>query len=195
MRLIGIIFIAVLVLSSCSKKNLLTETQNIDLENYSIISAINPVSQTTQNTCGLAALVCVFNYWDILSDQGKLLELFPPNNQNQGYSLSELKEIANGKSFDAFLLKGDIPFLKEQILFGRPIIVPLWMSDSWEFKINRMKVWGGAYNHYVVAYGFSQDHIWVMDPDKGVKTIPVRKFLKMWEANKNISLLVAKTEF
>jgi hypothetical protein len=33
---------------------------------------------------------------------------------------------------------------------------------------------------FVVLFDFSEDKIWVMDPDKGFKAFPVERFLKIY---------------
>jgi ABC-type bacteriocin/lantibiotic exporter with double-glycine peptidase domain len=186
LHLVSLIFL----LCGCSGEKFLSG----DLGEISEIEAIETKKQTGQFSCGIASLVCVLDYWDFEVEESKILQKFPPGSEELGYSIIELRQIAKDFGVEAFLLEGDIDFLREQILLGRPLIIPIWISDNWEFLIGGLKVFGGAYNHYVVAYGFSEGHVCVMDPDKGKRIISVVRFMKMWEVNGSVSLLIARVE-
>lgn len=149
--------------------------------------------QASKYACGIASLISVLDYWDIEAEQSVLSEKYPYKYKGEGYSMRELKEIALKSGAQAFVLQGDKDFLKEQILLGRPIIVPVYMVTGWRINILGHNVYGGSYNHYVVVIGFSDNKVTLIDPDKGYRTIPERQFFKMWEVNEQMSLLVAKS--
>lgn len=149
--------------------------------------------QAGKYDCGIASLVSVLDYWDIEAEQSVLSRTYPSNDENEGYSIRELREIALSSGAQAFVLQGDKDFLKEQLLLGRPIIVPVYMVTGWTVNILGSNIYGGTYNHYVVVIGFSGDKVTVVDPDKGYRTIPERDFFKMWEVNERMSLLIAKS--
>jgi len=157
----------------------------------SIIDNVKLEKQSDKYDCGIAALVSVLDYWNIEATQSVVSRDYPLRSGKEGYSMGELKKIAKDYDSQAFVLQGNKDFLREQILLGRPVIIPIFVVGSWEVKLFGKRIYGDPYNHYVVAFGFSEDKIWVMDPDKGFKAIPFDRFLKMWEVNDHVCLLVA----
>lgn len=160
----------------------------------SIIGNIKLEKQTDKHGCGIASLVSVLDYWDVEAEQSIVSRDYPLRSGKEGYSIAELKKIAKDYGSQAFVLQGNKDFLREQILLGRPVIVPVFVVGSWEVKLFGKRIYGDPYNHYVVVFGFSEDKIWVMDPDKGFKAFPLDRFLKMWEVNGHVCLLVAKQD-
>lgn len=191
-RRLLIMALAMSLLLGCSGK-ILTDEEILKNRN-TIIQNVREQKQSEDYACGIASLTSILNYWGKTnSNESSILKEFPPSS-DIGYSLVELKNIAKSNGLEAFILKGDLDFLKEQVLLGRPLLVPIWISDGWIVAFNQLEILGGARNHYVVVYGFFEDKFVVMDPDKGVRSITTKKFQKMWEVNKKTILLIAKME-
>ncbi len=183
------VFLLFFLLSSCSGMPLRPVH---DLRSAaSMIDNIKLEKQADKYDCGIASLVSVLDYWNVEAEQSAVSRDYPLRSGKEGYSIVELKNIAKDYNSKAFVLQGNKDFLREQILLGRPVIVPIFVVGSWEVMFFGKRIYGEPYNHYVVAFGFSEDKIWVMDPDKGFKAIPFDRFLKMWEVNDHVCLLVA----
>lgn len=142
------------------------------------------VRQETPHSCGAAALSSVFSYWSKPLDQSYIIRQFPLLSKYRGYSLGELKVIADENGFQSFVLKSNLDNLKEQIALGRPIIIPI------ETKVG-YKTWERSYSHFVVLVGFSKDGFILMDPVEGFVFIRENQLDKLWAREEKAILLVA----
>ena len=187
------VFLLLLMLTACTRKTIFSGAGNEPFQSsVSTIDKVKLEKQTHKYGCGAASLVSVLDYWNIKASQSVIVENYPPHSKKKGYSAQELKSIAKAYDTQAFVMQCDKSFLEKQILLGRPVIVPLFIVPDWEIFVMGWKIYGDSYNHYLVVYGFSRDETLLMDPDKGFKAMPTNTFLKMWEVNKQICLLVAK---
>ena len=162
------------------------------------------VAQHNDYTCGLACLVCVLAYWNDPVSQTELMQQSPPESTKTGYRVGELKDIAKSRDKLAYALTAQTQFLEEQILNGRPVIVPLEIEyNHYVFNFMRkIPVYGRffeyiterfvpKFSHFVTVFAVSRTTIWVMDPLFGIKGIPRDEFESMWAAKKRAMLLVA----
>lgn len=162
------------------------------------------VAQHNGYSCGLACLVSVLAYWNDPVSQEELLRHSPPENTKTGYRVGELKDIATGRKKLAYAMTAQTGFLEQQILNGRPVIVPLEMEYN-HYLFNFMRsipVYGRffeyvterfvpKFSHFVTVFAVSRTTIWVMDPLFGIKAIPKGEFESMWAAKKRAMLQVA----
>lgn len=161
------------------------------------------VQQTSQQSCGVAALTAMANYWGVDILEKDLLRAFPKEPSSSGYSIGELKTIAKTLGLHAFAFPSKEDFIKEQISLGRPVIVPL--RKRYEFKkLKNIPLLGSIYgrlskrfarryDHYVVLTGFDENGVWMMDPANGIQYVRTEDFKAMWTPHKKTVLLVAKS--
>ncbi len=126
----------------------------------------------------------------------ELLKTDPPQDSKNGYTLAELKSIAQSQGLSAVVLQGRLEFLKEQLSKGRPLICLLPQEQGgWNIHLNGVSVLPeNPGNHFVVAMGFSETQLVLMNPEGGVQRMKADSFLRMWHKAKNTLLLVAPVE-
>ena len=159
----------------------------------STIVTISYKEQLAPNMCGIASLCSILNYWKVDCDQQSLITKHPPKVFAQGYTIGELKSIAGKNDLHAFCLSANKKLLQEQLKKGRPVLAVLRISRVPVFS--RLMKWNknASWNHAVVVCGIYSDSCWwVMDPKNGFKRMAFGKFEKMWNANDNACLLVAR---
>lgn len=157
--------------------------------------------QQTKYGCGLAVLASLADYWGLSLKQDALLEKYPPSSIRDGYSISEISLIARKSGLHAYIIKGDIDLLKQQLIKGRPSIVPLVLDPDYYY--------GGAYapllaparfvadlveakySHYVIAVGFADGFVQVLDPVLGSREVNTPDFLSMWKPKQNAMVLIS----
>jgi ABC-type bacteriocin/lantibiotic exporter with double-glycine peptidase domain len=154
--------------------------------------------QLDKHSCGIASAVSVFNYWrdEFNTTQRELLKRYPLENIKDGYSLSQIKDIAKDFEFQAFTLQfSSIEDLKKQVKKGRPVIVQLRLDAfSWVvrnsplFPILVEKDQRYLY-HFVVVTKVTENYISYMDPTSGLEEVKVSDFQKMWI--KKVVLLIS----
>lgn len=153
--------------------------------------------QTSQKSCGAAALASVIRYWNAgttVTEPG-LLETYPPSSK-QGYPLLQLKDVAEAEGLLAFALGMEREPLKqvlEHIAAGRPVIAALELPKGRYFgasvpvieTVDRRTVTGFGDKtkaHYVVVMGTSGARVLLMDPQYGYVDISHGEFVQFWKA-------------
>jgi hypothetical protein len=92
--------------------------------------AVPDVRQASQADCGVVALASVMAYYvGPPHPHQELLERHPPAAPG-GYSLGELRQIAQAHGFTGFVVPGDMAFLRNHLSRGRPLIVPLQLQGG-----------------------------------------------------------------
>lgn len=136
------------------------------------------VRQSTDFTCGVAALQSVFAYFgdDYREDQlAKELKAVPKT----GTHYQEMVRLAKAKGYAVKVLK-NMPFadLQKSIDAGKPVIclIQAWAESSVDYSN------GWQDGHYVVAIGHDQDNVYFMDPStlSNYTFIPTKEFVNRW---------------
>ncbi len=162
--------------------------------------------QDRQYSCGCACLASVFQYWGERTSEAELLREFP-GSKKHGYKLSDLKIMAISKGLSAHILAFDSDSkrkLVNQIMKGRPVICAVKYPRGLYFmydlpligKLYREVLWmlGARANHYVVAFGWRDGRVLVMDPAFGYISHSWKRFKECWRDRKYAVLLCAKKE-
>ncbi len=138
---------------------------------------IIPRRQTQANTCALACIEAVLEYWDIRATGEEIREKLGETPE-EGYTLGQLRDLARAYGLKAYIVKGDISFLKHHTGLGRPVIVTLKRYNT---------------NHSVIVLEAEPDGpIIAMDPAPGgLVRISGPVFLRQWEELNKPALLVA----
>ncbi len=136
------------------------------------------VRQSTDFTCGVAALQSVFAYFgdDYREDQlAKELKAVPKT----GTHYQEMVRLAKAKGYLVKVLKDmTIDDLKKGIADGKPVIC---LIQAWADKtVDYSKDWLDG--HYVVAIGYDTNNVFFMDPStlSNYAFIPTKEFLNRW---------------
>jgi predicted double-glycine peptidase len=136
------------------------------------------VRQSTDFTCGVAALQSVFAYFgdDYREDQlAKELKVVP----KKGTHYQEMMRLAKAKGYSVKVLEDmTIDDLKKIIDEDRPVIclIQAWAESSVDYS----KDWQDG--HYVVAIGYDSNNIYFMDPStlSNYTFIPTKEFVNRW---------------
>ena len=168
--------------------------------------SVAAVRQSTQLSCGAAALVAVLNYWQDESKPGfseKDIVRRHPARSTEGYPILQLREIAIQEGFAAFALTMDgDPWkqLGDQIDSGRPVICAVQLPRGRYYgksiplveTLDRRAVMttGNEWmSHYVVVMGRTHKEVLLMDPKYGIVRIGRDEFLHFWRLEKYASLV------
>jgi len=187
--------------SICSCSLPLIDSAN-QLESYSYCQ-VNFYKQQSPSTCGLACITAILNYWGIAVSQDKLLMGFPPSSPD-GYYIDDLMKMAKSEGLEAFVLQLPVSKLRLQIQKGRPVICGIKKSIT-DDLLYHFPLEGGLLgeiirwlspetNHFVVAVGFKDDRLLIMDPSIGLISLSEKKFESMHEKCNNIVMLAAKKQ-
>ena len=139
--------------------------------------SLHPRRQAGRETCALACLMTVFEYWgrhvsseEVRRELGEAPE--------GGYTLGQLRDFARKHGFQAYIVHGDLAFLREHTGLGRPVIAVLYQNNV---------------NHSVVVVAIERDGtIIAMDPAVGrMVQMSQADFLGRWEKLDNAALLLA----
>ena len=165
---------------------------------------ITATKQMRSNSCGIACLISILNYWQIdITEQSILIEF--PKSKEEGYSITELKHIATIKGLTAYtfsMQEDSVSQLKREILKGRPVICATLFPDMLYFAydvpiygyVYRKLLWaiGPKKDHYLVVFGFGHDKFLIMDPIRGFVSISQKDFESCWKKKNYVVLLCAK---
>jgi predicted double-glycine peptidase len=157
------------------------------------------IEQSSQKSCGAAALACVLGYWlenEPPSEQ-QLLAKSPPQSE-VGYPLLQLRDLARNQgvlSFAVSLDKDPMAQLSSHIARGRPVIVaadvpkgryftdglPLIESLDRRSVPSPLPTAGVWKSHYLVVAGISSSEVLLMDPQYGLVTVARDQFESFWK--------------
>lgn len=165
---------------------------------------IRAVKQTQSNSCGIASLASVLNYWSIEITEQDILTEFPKS-AKEGYPILELKQIAEAKGLEAYAIsmqEHPLRQLKEEILKGRPVICAVHFPRMLYFAydvpiyghVYRGLVWrfGPRKDHYIIVSGMDSTKLLIMDPVHGFVSINQNDFESCWKEKNYAVLLCAR---
>jgi len=138
-----------------------------------------PFIKQENNYCGAASLAMVFKYWGKNISQYSIADKIYEKSK-KGVSSKNLKSFSEENGFLAFIYKGDLENIKENIKKGRPLIIAMSSNSPTGF-------------HYIVVVGYNKDSsiILVNNSYSGkLKTIRVKDFIKKWTKSDYWTLLI-----
>ena len=141
--------------------------------------------QKSWTGCGASVIAGVLNYWDFSVNPDEILERYPAQTPTRGYTLGELKRIAQHSQVHAFAFKADLTTLETHLAAGRPLIVPLKIDPSLPFLPD--------YDHYVIVTGLDRPrgYIFLIDPQLGPHARKLAEFNRQWQEKSYAVLLIA----
>jgi len=138
-----------------------------------------PFIRQEKNFCGAASLAMVFKYWGKNISQYSIAdEIY--DKSKKGINSESLKSFSEDRGFLAFIYRGELENIKENIKKGRPLIVAVIAKAPSGF-------------HYIVIVGFDENLslILVNDPYSGkIKEVKLQKFTKRWKKSNYWTLLL-----
>ncbi len=164
------------------------------------------VKQSSQTSCGAAALTSVLNYW---KDSGqpdfeeKALVAQTPPRSPEGYPILQLRKMALENGVAAFAVTLDEnPWkqLVEHVDKGRPVITAVRLPRGRYFgktlplvetldRRTLMTTGSEWKSHYVVVIGRNYKNVILMDPDFGIVHTSRDAFLDFWRQESYAALI------
>jgi len=134
--------------------------------------------QSTDYTCGVAALQSVLGYYGLEIREDNLSQELKAD-PNEGTSYRRIADFARSKGFTVEIKTGlTLDDLKRLLDRKHPVIC---LIQAWPDKtVNFENDWDDG--HYVVAVGYDRSNVYFMDPSTlgNYTYIPARQFLKRW---------------
>jgi len=192
---------------SCSSARKSTEQKSFKkrYKNYRYCD-LTAVKQSTQTSCGVAALTSVLNYWKH-ENQPELTEkelaAQYPAKSSEGYPILQLREIALRNGVAAFAVTLDEnPWrqLTEHVDKGRPVITAVRLPRGRYFgktiplletldRRTLMSTGNEWKSHYIVVIGRSYKDVVFMDPEHGIVHTNRDAFMNFWRQEKYAALI------
>ena len=194
-----------LVLYGCSPRPTNTLKKSF-IESYRSFDycRLTVTKQTECYSCGIACIASVIKYWGKHVSEKQLLEEFP-SSPKRGYWIRDLKRIAANKGLEAFVItmqRNPKESLHEQIFKGRPVICainwPKGLYVGYDIPLYgplyRYLLWeiGPRGDHYVVAFGVTDNKVLLMDPAFGFIDYDWKRFEECWSSLNFAALVCAK---
>lgn len=207
MLLCGLATFFVTATVSCSSSRKSTESKRFKkrYSNYRYCE-LDAVKQSSQTSCGAAALTSVLNYWKN-DDQPEvneknLVAQYPPRS-SEGYPILQLREIALENGVAAFAVTfDDDPWkrLVEHVDKGRPVITAVRLPRGRYFgktlplveTLDRRTLWATGKewkSHYVVVIGRNYKDVIFMNPEYGIVHTNRDAFMNFWRHEKYAALV------
>lgn len=140
------------------------------------------IPQRASWDCGLAALSMVLEYWAIERDPGVVEAVLGPAVKGERpIRAGELRSLARALGAEAFLVRGTMEDLEQQLALGRPVLVG-----------ERKPTLGGSLAHYAVVIGVHRGsrRVLLLDPALGLRESSYEGFDSEWTASGRLALLV-----
>lgn len=123
----------------------------------------NVIIQTTEYTCGAAALATLINsYLGGTATEAEVIKLAKPEPE-RGLNLLQLKRVAEAKGYKAIGYQMNIKHLQN---LGHPTLLFV------KFEENK--------KHFTIFKGIKGDRIFLADPSQGNIRMSIDRFLKIW---------------
>jgi predicted double-glycine peptidase len=211
---------AVLLCSCATVEQSTTSREFKEAHSAAEFCELKAVKQENASACGAACLASLFDYWELDGSQRALLKARPPAT-SKGYSMKELKEIAESSGLTAFSVSLEpqpLPLLFSQLEKGRPTILaircprgryfgdPVPVIERWDSSVVGVSLTEERFTgvplattrdrkkeHYVIAFGYdkSAKKILLMDPAYGLVSVAEHRLLTFWREQNYAALVCA----
>jgi ABC-type bacteriocin/lantibiotic exporter with double-glycine peptidase domain len=145
------------------------------------VTDVRLVLQDGRSDCGVAALAMMLGHWNRATDATVVRAAVGPPSSADGVSAGRLRDVAQARGLDAFLIEGTRDDLVHEIERGRPGLVGV------------IKVLGGKpYPHYELLTAINPEtgRVLLADPGDGWHEEPWSRFELRWAAARHLSLVV-----
>jgi ABC-type bacteriocin/lantibiotic exporter with double-glycine peptidase domain len=137
------------------------------------------VRQSSEHTCGAAALAMVFGRWGVASDESEIISASGAG--QHPIAAGMLRDLARRKGLQAFLIRGEVIDLEREVGRDRPVVVGLVQRYT-----NR------SYSHYEVVIGMNplSRRVLMLDPGRGMREDTLDAFAKEWDGAGRVTLVI-----
>jgi len=182
---------AAIALSGCS--SVVTFTGLPLNERGVYVSGVTPVHQDKSVSCGPACLAAVGTHWGVTLERFKAMTAGAP----QETTGRDLQTLAEKMGLRAFVYRGSMDDLRENLGKGRPVIamVEMPLPPRGDFVTAQLlSLWNELASrpaHWVTVVGLVGDK-WVVidDPVSGPLAIKADRFRRLWEREDSASVLI-----
>jgi len=158
------------------------------------VCGIPPIRQDKQYACGAACVAAVAAFWSVpIAEFTARHPSLPADATGR-----DLQVLANDIGLQAFVYRGSMDDLQENLRKGRPLIVmipqPLIPSGGLTRTtlLNAWNQWGHKPAHWVIAVGITKDKaVLIHDPASGPMVVKPEAFQKWWARKDNLTVLLA----
>jgi ABC-type bacteriocin/lantibiotic exporter with double-glycine peptidase domain len=143
------------------------------------VSGFPLVLQVGEQDCGAAALSATLQHWGTAIDIAEVRRI--AGDEDAPLRADALREVARRKGYDAFLVRGSVEDLREEVRAGRPVIVGMlkpYVGEQW-------------FAHYEVVTAIGAKEIITMDPANGWRRYPLGGFEEEWKRSNHLTMIVA----
>lgn len=158
------------------------------------VAGLPPMHQDKYYSCGAACLAAVATYWNV--PVGRFRAQCPRYSEDT--TGRDLQQLAENLGLDAFVYRGSIADLRDNLEKGRPVIVmipQLVLPEGGLVSVSLIDAWnswGHKPAHWVVVLGFTRSKgVIVYDPESGSAVIKEQAFEKWWAKKSYLSVLVS----
>ena len=141
------------------------------------VEGVPELRQEHELDCGPTALAMVLSFYGV-ADRQSVLAALPAD---QRVSVSQLRDLARGYGFEAYVVEGKAEDLVYELTHGRPVIVGVAKPTVQD-----------AVAHYEVVVGMHRDsqRVATLDPAVGLRQNSFQGFLTEWQATGRVLLLL-----
>jgi ABC-type bacteriocin/lantibiotic exporter with double-glycine peptidase domain len=145
-----------------------------------VVDGVHLIRQTSQRDCGAAALAMMLQRWSVPSSADEILHNVP-RESGHGISLGVLRDFARQKGLSAFVIKGELADLANEVALNRPVLVGLVQRYG-----------DRALSHYEVVAGINQTtrRVLLLDPAHGLREDGFGGFAAEWDAAGRPTLVI-----
>jgi ABC-type bacteriocin/lantibiotic exporter with double-glycine peptidase domain len=136
-----------------------------------VVNGPRLIRQTAERDCGAAALAMMLHHWAVPASADEILHAVHIE-PGRGITIGVLRDIARQKGLAAFVIKGELADLVNEVGLNRPVLVGLVQ-----------KVGDRALSHYEVVAGINQTtrHVLLLDPARGLREDGFDGFAAEWD--------------
>ncbi len=140
------------------------------------------VSQATDYSCGVAALLSVLYYWQVYDDSESSLYPALQVSPKDGTVPEKISEVAAAFGLKSEMREGlEIPDLEDALSAGKTVIVEM---QAWRTEGAPELPWKDTWEegHFAVVIGIDSKNIYFMDPvgHTGYAYLPRAEFMDRW---------------
>ncbi len=145
-----------------------------------LVEGVHLIRQTSERDCGAAALAMMLQRWSVPSSADEIWHNVPIE-AGHGISLGVLRDFARQKGLGAFVIKGELADLINEVGLNRPVLVGLVQHYG-----------DRALFHYEVVAGINQStrRVLLLDPAHGLREDGFDGFAAEWDAAGRATLVI-----
>jgi ABC-type bacteriocin/lantibiotic exporter with double-glycine peptidase domain len=145
-----------------------------------LVSGLHLIRQTGEDDCGAAALAMMLHHWSVPASADTILGAVH-SKSGHGITLAALRDFARQKGLSAFVIKGEMADLDNEVGMNRPVLVGLVQ-----------RVGSRALSHYEVVAGINQTtrHMLLLDPARGLREHDFDGFAAEWDRAARPTLVI-----